>query len=123
MLEKISPQNTRTVPNTLAFNLYNLVTDINNRFSNLTVTTNNDTAKQTAITQWILDGRNSGATTTGPVQDHITQAITSAQSLNDTQKEDVRRYMFLFEEFYKSASAVLTKISQLLEKVAQGISR
>lgn len=57
----------------------------------------------------------------GTFQQNITFAITAGQSFNDTQKEKVRRYMFVFEEYYKSASSMLQKISQLIEKMAQGI--
>ena len=80
-----------------------------------------------AVQDWILDNYkarfNDNSSDAGLIQQNITFAITAGQSLNDTQKEEVRRFMFLFEEFYKSASAILTKISQILEKIAQGISR
>ena len=45
------------------------------------------------------------------------------QALIDVQKEDVRNFLFVFEEFYKSASAILQRISQMIEKMAQNISR
>lgn len=57
----------------------------------------------------------------GKLQQEITFAITAGQSLNDSLKEKVRRYMFVFEEYYKSASSMLAKISQLIEKMAQGL--
>lgn len=63
----------------------------------------------------------SGSGKAGQLQQDITTAITAGQSLNDTLKEKVRRYMFVFEEYYKSASAMLTKISDLINKFAQGI--
>lgn len=78
---------------------------------------------------WLLDGQNLSVSNSaynarfGKVQDQLTNAIRAGESLNDTQKEGVRRYMLLFEEFYKSASAILTKVSQIIEKMAQGISR
>jgi hypothetical protein len=59
----------------------------------------------------------------GFIQRTITEAITAAESLNDRQKEEVRRFLFVFEEYYKSAAAILTKITQLIEKMAQGIAR
>jgi hypothetical protein len=61
------------------------------------------------------------ASKAGSIQDNITFAITAAQSLNDSQKEQVRRYMYVFEEYYKSASSLLAAISQLIQKIAQGI--
>ncbi len=81
-----------------------------------------------ALRLWILDGENETSThisglEPGEIQRKLTAAITAGQSLNDTQKEEVRRYLFVFEEYYKSAAAILTKITQILERMAQGIAR
>lgn len=57
------------------------------------------------------------------VQQAITNAITAGENLNDTQKDKVRQFMFVFEEYYKSASAILTKITQIIQRMAQGIAR
>lgn len=74
--------------------------------------------------KWIIDGlANQSDSFSGKIQENLGSAITSAQSLNDQQKEETRRFLFLFEEFYKSASAILTKITQILEKMAQNINR
>lgn len=59
----------------------------------------------------------------GQIQKEITEAITAGESLNDRQKEEVRRFLFVFEEYYKSAAAILSKITQIIEKMAQGIAR
>lgn len=81
----------------------------------------------TSVKKWVLDGYDahgaSGITTSGIKQQHITDAIVAAQSTNDSQKEAVRRYMFVFEEYYKSAAGVLNKITQLIEKMAQNIGK
>lgn len=79
------------------------------------LTDRNDTANATLLN---ADGK-----TAGTGQQLVDLAITSAQNLNDTQKEAVRNFLFLFEEYYKSASAVLQRISQIIEKMAQNISR
>jgi hypothetical protein len=50
----------------------------------------------------------------------LTKAITAAQSTNDQQNEDVRNFLNLFEQYYKSASALLQAISQIIQKMAQG---
>lgn len=68
-----------------------------------------------------VSGKRADSARAGTFQQNITFAITAGQSFNDTQKEKVRRYMFVFEEYYKSASSMLQKISQLIEKMAQGI--
>lgn len=61
------------------------------------------------------------ASKSGQIQQNITLAITAAQGLNDTQTTQVKSFMFTFEEYYKSAAALLSKISQIIEKFAQGI--
>lgn len=82
-----------------------------------------------AMRLWMLDGESPDGIdkisdyTPGEIQRNLTAAITAGQSLNDTQKEEVRRYLFVFEEYYKSAAAILNKITQLLERIAQGIAR
>ncbi|MCB1213597.1 MAG: hypothetical protein KDK40_04785, partial [Chlamydiia bacterium] len=80
------------------------------------------------LKKWLIDNRNAafgdtGADQTGKFQENVTNALTAASNLNDTQKETFRRYMFVFEEYYKSASAILNAINQLLSKMAQNISR
>ncbi len=59
----------------------------------------------------------------GDYQRHLNDAITGSQSFNDTQREELRRVMFVFEEFYKSATALLSRLTQLIEKMATSISR
>ncbi|MCB1114435.1 MAG: hypothetical protein KDK62_06735 [Chlamydiia bacterium] len=88
----------------------------------ITATSTNE-AKGNAIAAWLIDRYDDpdAGSQQGAIQGNITKAITSAQSLNDTQKQDVKNYLFVFEEYYKSASAILQKITQLLERIAQGI--
>jgi len=80
-----------------------------------------------ALYLWLMDEQ--GDTTPipgldeGGIQRNLAVATTAAQNLNDTQKEEVRRFLLVFEEYYKSASAILNKITQIIEKIAQGISR
>jgi len=70
---------------------------------------------------WVQDIQGKGET--GDYQRNLNDAITSSQSFNDTQREELRRVMFVFEEFYKSATAILSRLTQLLEKMAVAISR
>ncbi|MCE2983599.1 MAG: hypothetical protein LW832_08545 [Parachlamydia sp.] len=131
-LEEISPANTRSVEGTLANFVYKVVLDISNAFKNINpaalTPTQLASALKSAVSTWIIDNQDqkissSLAVQTGSIQDRITQAIKAAQSLNDTEKENVRNYQFVFEQFYKSASAVLQKVTQIIEKMAQGIGR
>ncbi|MCB1118395.1 MAG: hypothetical protein KDK65_00385 [Chlamydiia bacterium] len=83
--------------------------------------------------RWIIDNYDKSITTEnageagppppGSIQEKISFAIQSAQTFNDKQKTEVKQFMFIFEEYYKSASAILLKITQLIEKIAQSISR
>jgi len=73
---------------------------------------------------WVYDGysaSNQDGIESGNFQRNLTGAITAAQNLNDTQKEDLRRFMYLFEQFYKSASAILQAIDRMVNKMAQNI--
>ena len=72
------------------------------------------------IKQWVQDAQ---AGDEGDYQRHLNDAITGSQSFNDSQREELRRVMFTFEEFYKSATALLSRLTQLLEKIATSISR
>jgi hypothetical protein len=80
-----------------------------------------------AIHKWVIDGYNvhnaSGVANAGKIQTDLTAAITAAESLNDSQKESVRNYMFIFEEYYKSASAILNTLNQIIQKMAQNAGR
>ncbi|MEC7839971.1 MAG: hypothetical protein VX777_08035 [Chlamydiota bacterium] len=55
----------------------------------------------------------------GSLQQNITTAITAAQGLNTEQQESVQSFLFTFQEYYKSASALLNSITQIVEKFAQ----
>lgn len=66
-------------------------------------------------------GSRNNSALAGNIQQNITFAITAAQSLNDTQKQKVQQFLFVFEEYYKSAAAILSTITRMIEKMAQGI--
>lgn len=101
--------------------------DPNSLVSRLTTVQSELPAAQGNFESWILDKYNLTTTAdtaqAGAIQANITFAITAAESLNDTQKEEVRRYLFVFEEYYKSASAILNAINKIIEKIAQNIAR
>lgn len=103
-------------PNSLLAKCRSVLLDLNNIANN-----------PTAQSNWVLDNytalSGTDSVNAGQIQQRLTNAITAGQSLNDTQKQTVQRYLFLFEEYYKSASAILQKISQLIEKMGQSVSR
>lgn len=77
------------------------------------------------VQAWVLDSYDSegaDAQNAGNIQKGLTFAITAGQALNNTQSETVRRYLFLFEEYYKSASTILQAITQIIQKMAGGIT-
>lgn len=80
------------------------------------------------VSKWLLDGYNTSQSdpahsSSGAFQQDITFAITSAQSLNDSQKESVRRFLYVFEEYYKSAAAILTALKDIITRMAQAVGR
>lgn len=116
-LSAISPAGSDTDPGTLLFQLHQIKTDM----------LGSAASPGANLEDWILDSYdliNQGSSSdAGKLQSNLTTAITAAQSLNDSQKEDVRRFLFIFQEYYQSASAVLSKITQIIEKMAQKISQ
>lgn len=79
-----------------------------------------DFNRVTSINDWIQDAASGSE---GDNQRHINNAIVASQSFNDTQRENLRSVMFTFEEFYKSATALLSRLTQLIEKMAGAIAR
>lgn len=113
-------------PNSLLGTLrvvYNNLNDTLKTGSGQVISTNTSVASAfSAFRKWMIDNYDvSNVSQQGIFQQNITTAITAGQSLNDTQKEAVRRYLYVFEEYYKSASAILTAITQIIQKMAQNI--
>lgn len=121
-------------PNSIGAKIADVLQDLETHIpSNLDVNTQGP-QMLAGLSRWILDNLDkhsssgiiadqNAAKTAGDIQRNLQEAITSATNLNDTQKEDLRRFMFIFDEFYKSASAMLTRITQILEKMAQNAGR
>jgi|GEM_PF-4781702 len=72
------------------------------------------------VQQWVQDIQSGQE---NDFQRHMSDAITASQSFNDTQREELSRVMFVFEEFYKSATSLLSTMTQIIEKMASYISR
>lgn len=79
-----------------------------------------------SVRAWILDGyaaHNSGATAKqGLLQQEITNAIVAGESLNSSQNASVRRYMFIFEQYYQSATSIISALNQLMSGIARKVS-
>lgn len=100
----------------------------NSLFSTITKVYNDipATLNYSTVSKWVLDKYNvrgsAVAASAGQIQNDITFAITASQNLNDSQQESVRRYLFIFQQYYQSASSVLTGINTLINEMAQKIS-
>lgn len=95
-----------------------LIQALNKIKSDFQALTSTDAAN--ALKNWIQDTQAGDA---GSFQRNLSNGIVSSQSFNDTQRENLREVMFVFEEFYKSATGLLSRLTQLLEKMADGIAR
>lgn len=111
---------------TLASTLILVIRDISTAFKNVNL--NDPTAVKSAVAKWIMDGQDQpiNATTgiqsnVGQIQSHIASAIRTGETLNEGQRENVRRYLYVFQEFYKSASAMLVLLGQILDKIGGNV--
>lgn len=112
-------------PNSLAGSIATVLSDMAKFFD----PTNSGTLviTQSAMESWLIDNLNthlnnnnaSAANAAGIIQKNLEAAIQAATNLNDTQKEQFQRYMFVFQEFYKSAASMLTTINQIIQTMAQ----
>ncbi|MGZ4849901.1 MAG: hypothetical protein ACXV2C_00815 [Candidatus Bathyarchaeia archaeon] len=79
-----------------------------------------------SVRAWALDGYtivgSSAVIKAGTIQQHITNAITAGESLNSSQNAAVRRYMFVFEQYYQSAAAIISSLNQMMQSMARKIS-
>ena len=73
-----------------------------------------------SISQWVSDSQ---AGNQGQYQTDLNNAITAAQSFNDTQGQQLNNVMFIFQEFYQSATSLLSNLSQLIQKIGSMISK
>ena len=81
-------------------------------------TLKNDFTTAGSISKWVSDF---SSTNEGTYQGDLNNAITASQALNDTERENLREVMFVYEEFYKSATGMLESLSQLIKKIANNM--
>lgn len=83
------------------------------------------------VIAWMLDNYGPGqfnnpnvpttgqdTTKAGDFQKNLTQAVQTAQNLNDTQNTSLKTAMFNFQEFYKSAGDLLTALNRIIQQMA-----
>lgn len=116
-------------PTTLLAQVRTVLSDIKTSFVTKTgaqVSTNTSLlSAASGFSRWMVDRYNSirtgSSNMAGQYQQDIVSAVTAAQSLNATQSQNVQNFLYVFEEYYKSANGILQSISQFIEQMAQGI--
>lgn len=62
-------------------------------------------------------------TAKGDIQNNLQIAISANENLNDSQKQKIQNYLFIFQEFYTAASAVLSTLTQAITTMAQNMGK
>jgi hypothetical protein len=81
-----------------------------------------------SVKTFIMDGQGKtiaqlqSVATQNPIQTHVTNALTAAITAEESSREDVKRYIFIFQQFYKTTAAMLTALEKMLENIAKGVS-
>lgn len=130
-LEAQSPTNTRNTSGTLANSVYVVIQDISAAFSGISTVNNPQLQTQllSAVKKWILDGQDTVINSSGSqgnankIGGHLTTAITSGQNLEETQRDAVTRAMFLFNEFYKTAYAIVSLIGKMIASINKSANK
>ncbi len=130
-LEAQSPTNTRNTSGTLANAVYVVIQDISAAFSGISTVNNPQLQSQllSAVKKWILDGQDTVINSSGSqgnankIGGHLTTAITSGQNLEETQRDAVTRAMFLFNEFYKTAYAIVSLIGKMITSINKSANK
>jgi hypothetical protein len=81
-----------------------------------------DLTAATSLEAWVEDFQ-PNATTNGNNQQNLNNAVTAAQSFNQTQQSQLQQAMFVFQQFYQSASGLLSSIDRVLKDIASGINK
>lgn len=116
-------------PNSLLAKAKAVLADIRNSVagggSGLAFTTSINTAAVTGSLQsWITDSYDKpSSTASGKYQQDLTYAVTAAQSLNNTQTSSVQNYLYIFQQYYQSAAALITAINQIITQMANNIKQ
>lgn len=139
LLQLSNPAQITTSESALASYVFTVIKDISAAFSGIS-THISDVALQlqqhpdtfaatfrSAALNWILDGANippgtATAAKAGTIQSNLQLAVSNTENLNDTQKNTVQRYLYLFQQFYKSASSMLQELNKAILEINKGIA-
>lgn len=78
------------------------------------------------LSNWLLDHYNTrtnagSSNLAGLYQQNITYAISAGQALNSSQGVHVQQFLYVFNEYYQSATSILQKVTQILKQISQAI--
>jgi hypothetical protein len=75
------------------------------------------------VYNWLLDGRNQTGGSSGNFANNIDNAVTSGMTLNDNQRDELNKVNYIYEQFIKIATALLTALNDIIKKFASAIGR
>ena len=78
-----------------------------------------DSGASDPIATWVTNFSNS---TEGSYQTNLNNAVVASQALNDTQRENLQQVMFVYQQFYQSATSMLSSLMTLMQTIASNIS-
>ena len=122
----------KTSGTTLYANLTATLNDLNGQFdrystSNRGLAAGNQTGAKTI--SWVQDGYTqagqaaTSGTQAGGIDTRIAASITAAGALNTTQSDSARNFLYVYQQYYTSASAVLSGMTQIIQKMAANINK
>jgi len=91
-----------------------LITALNQIKTDLTAATN--------IASWVQDFAVNNSSN-GSYQQNLNNAVTAAQSFNQTQQANLQQAMFIYQQFFQSASGIMSQINQIISSAASNISK
>ena len=72
-----------------------------------------------ALETWVT---NFTSNAEGSYQTNLNNAVVASQSLNDTQRENLQQVMFVYQQFYQSATSMLSSLMTMMQTIASNIS-
>lgn len=75
---------------------------------------------------WIMDSQDATqnqVTQSGNIQQNINNATTGATNLNSVSQQNLQRFLFVFQQFYQSASTMLGALNQIIQQITQGFAK
>jgi len=135
LLSSQTPASTMLNPILRSQSLFGLSQTVYNDLTKNLITSNGQAITGTTTTMsaisgvraWLMDNYQTfsspAASQAGIVQQNLTNALTAGSATNSTQTQKVQNSLFLFQQYYQSASAVLTALTQAITSMARRIAQ